>query len=130
MPILSNLLEAWLGEQTAVECVSCTSARNCCHGFDPWSFIMSNIRNGGEVISRRVVLAGTVLALGVAATGTITTQAAAQQKVSQADAKYQGQPKGQQRCDGCVNFQPPNACKIVQGEISPSGWCQLFAAKT
>lgn len=91
---------------------------------------MSNIKNGGEVISRRVVLAGTALALGVAATGTITTQAAAQQKVSQADAKYQDQPKGQQRCDGCVQFQPPNACKIVQGEISPSGWCQLFAAKT
>ncbi len=91
---------------------------------------MSNIKNGGEVISRRVVLAGTALALGVAATGTIATQAAAQQKVSQADAKYQDQPKGQQRCDGCVQFQPPNACKIVQGEISPSGWCQLFAAKT
>jgi len=91
---------------------------------------MSNIKNGGEVISRRVVLAGAALALGVAATGTITTQAAAQQKVSQADAKYQDQPKGQQRCDGCVQFQPPNACKIVQGEISPSGWCQLFAAKT
>jgi len=91
---------------------------------------MSNIKNGGEVISRRVVLAGAALALGVAATGTIATQAAAQQKVSQADAKYQDQPKGQQRCDGCVQFQPPNACKIVQGEISPSGWCQLFAAKT
>ena len=91
---------------------------------------MSNIKNGGEVISRRVVLGGTALALGVAATGTFTTQAAAQQKVSQADAKYQDRPKGQQRCDGCVQFQPPNACKIVQGEISPSGWCQLFAAKT
>ena len=91
---------------------------------------MSNIKNGGEVISRRVVLAGTALALGVAATGTITAPAAAQQKVSQADAKYQNQPKGQQRCDGCVQFQPPNACKIVQGEISPNGWCQLFAAKT
>jgi len=91
---------------------------------------MSNIKNGGEVISRRVVLAGTALALGVAATGAIATQAAAQQKVSQADAKYQDQPKGQQRCDGCVQFQPPNACNIVQGEISPSGWCQLFAAKT
>ena len=33
-------------------------------------------------------------------------------------------------CDGCVNFQPPKACKFVQGDISPSGWCQLFAPKT
>ena len=57
-------------------------------------------------------------------------KAAAQEKLSQADAKYQGTPKGEQRCDGCVNFQPPNACKFVQGDISPSGWCQLFAPKT
>ncbi len=91
---------------------------------------MNNIKNGREIVSRRVVLVGTALALGAAATGTIAKQAAAQQKVSQADAKYQNQPKGQQRCDGCVQFQPPNACKIVQGEISPSGWCQLFAAKS
>jgi hypothetical protein len=54
----------------------------------------------------------------------------AQQKISQADAKYQGTPKDDQHCDGCVNFQPPNACKFVEGDISPSGWCQLFAAKT
>ena len=55
--------------------------------------------------------------------------AAAQQKVSQADAKYQDQPKGQQRCEICLQFQPPNACRIVEGPISPKGWCQYFAAK-
>jgi hypothetical protein len=58
------------------------------------------------------------------------TQSPAQQKISQADAKYQATPKGDQRCDACVNFQPPNACKFVQGDISPSGWCQLFAKKS
>jgi hypothetical protein len=66
----------------------------------------------------------------VAATGTAATQAAAQQKVKQAEVKYQDQPKGPQRCDGCVQFQPPNACKIVEGQISPNGWCEIFAAKT
>jgi hypothetical protein len=54
----------------------------------------------------------------------------AQQKISQVDAKYQGTPRGDQHCDGCFNFQPPKACKFVQGDISPGGWCQLFAAKT
>ena len=34
-----------------------------------------------------------------AATFRTSKRAAAQQKVSQADAKYQDQPKGQQRCD-------------------------------
>jgi hypothetical protein len=86
--------------------------------------------SGSECLSRRVVLRHTVLALGGVATVVAATRAAAQQKISQADAKYQPQPKGQQRCDNCVNFQPPKACKFVQGDISPSGWCQLYAAKT
>jgi hypothetical protein len=50
-------------------------------------------------------------------------------KISQADAKYQSTAKGDQRCDACLSFQPPNACKFVEGDISPSGWCELFAAK-
>lgn len=86
--------------------------------------------NSSECLSRRGVLRRTALALGAVATGAVSTRAMAQQKISQADAKYQSQPKGQQRCDNCVNFQAPNACKFVQGDISPSGWCQLWAAKT
>jgi len=86
--------------------------------------------SSSECMSRRVVLRRTALALGAVATGAAATRAAAQQKISQADAKYQPQPKGQQRCDNCVNFVAPKACKFVQGDISPSGWCQLYAAKT
>ncbi len=75
-------------------------------------------------VSRRVVLTGTALALGN------VSQAMAQVKISQATAKYQNTPKDDQRCDRCVNFQPPKACKFVEGNISPSGWCQLFVKKT
>ncbi|MGH7059910.1 MAG: hypothetical protein ACREFH_05950 [Stellaceae bacterium] len=50
-------------------------------------------------------------------------------KIKQADAKYQKEPKGQQRCEICLQFQPPASCKIVQGPITPQGWCQFFAAK-
>ena len=81
-------------------------------------------------ISRRAALAGTALAVGAAAANTQVRQAVAQQKVSQALVKYQGTPKDNQRCEVCIQFQPPNACKTVQGEISPNGWCQLFAPKT
>ena len=91
---------------------------------------MNNSDNDYQRISRRVALSGAAVALGAAAIAaaiaTAVSQAVAQQKISQADAKYQGTPKGDQHCDGCVNFQPPNACKFVQGDISPSGWCQLF----
>lgn len=81
-------------------------------------------------ISRRAALSGAAFALGTTAVATAVSQAVAQQKISQADAKYQGTPKDNQRCDGCLNFQPPNACKFVQGEISPGGWCQLFTPKS
>jgi len=91
---------------------------------------MNNADNDGQRISRRAALSGAALALGTAAIATAVSQAAAQQKISQADAKYQAAPKADQRCDGCLNFQPPNACKFVQGDISPSGWCQLFTPKS
>jgi hypothetical protein len=55
--------------------------------------------------------------------------AIAQAKVPQKSVSYQGKPQGTQRCDGCSNFQAPNACKLVEGEISPQGWCSLFTKK-
>ena len=87
---------------------------------------MNSGRNDGQCISRRVVLTGAALALGAAATATAASQAVAQQKVSQELAKYQGTPKDKQRC---ASFQAPNACKVVEGDISASGWCQLFVPK-
>ena len=95
---------------------------------------MNNTRIACHGISRRRVLTGTALAFGAAATAAATatavSQASAQQKLAQADASYQSTPKGDQHCGVCVNFQQPNGCKFVQGDISPNGWCQLFAPKT
>jgi hypothetical protein len=85
--------------------------------------------NNRRWISRRVVLSGAFLSFGAATTATMVSRVAAQQKLSQADAKYQTTPKGDQHCDGCVNFQAPNACKFVDGAISPNGSCQLFGPK-
>jgi hypothetical protein len=80
-----------------------------------------NSGNGCQRISRRVVLTGTVLALGAAAIPATVSQTAAQVKISQATARYQGTPKGDQRCEGCANFLPPNAGKFVEGHITPNG---------
>jgi len=91
--------------------------------------IMTNDRSDRRYISRRAVLGGATLAFGAAA-AVVASRAEAQQQLTQSDAKYQTMPKGDQRCSGCYNFQPPGACKFVQGDISPSGWCQLFAPKT
>ena len=91
---------------------------------------MNSGRNDRRRISRRAVLTGTALALGAATAATVVSQTAAQVKITQATANYQDTPKGDQRCAGCANFQPPNACKFVEGHISPNGWCQLFVKKT
>jgi hypothetical protein len=51
-------------------------------------------------------------------------------KVSKAQAKYQDKPKGDQNCAKCLHFVAADStCKVVEGKVSPQGWCQLWAAK-
>ena len=48
-------------------------------------------------------------------------------KVSQlAAAAYQRTPKGMFNCAACTFFIRPRSCKVVSGDISPTGWCKLF----
>jgi hypothetical protein len=51
---------------------------------------MNNSRNDCRRISRHVVLTGSTLALGAAVGAAAVPQVVAQQKISQADAEYQG----------------------------------------
>lgn len=51
-------------------------------------------------------------------------------KVSQASVQYQAQPKGAQKCSSCLHFIEPNACKVVEGVISPDGWCVIWVGQT
>lgn len=52
-------------------------------------------------------------------------------KTPPANVKYQTQPKDGQKCSDCVNFiAESNTCKLVEGQISPDGWCILWAKKT
>jgi hypothetical protein len=86
-------------------------------------------------ISRRALFESAGVAIGLAIANAPIPPATAeeaikeQDKIKKPDAKYQDKPKGQQRCEICLNFQPPSTCKIVQGPITPHGWCQFFAAK-
>ena len=68
--------------------------------------------------------------LGVLAAGAMMGRATAQdQKIAQNLVQYQPTPKDGNRCDHCVNWVAPNACKIVLGTIAPAGWCVAFAPK-
>jgi hypothetical protein len=55
------------------------------------------------------------------------TAAQAGGKMSKAQAEYQDSPKGIQMCATCSLFDEPRACKVVEGDISPNGWCKAYA---
>ena len=50
-------------------------------------------------------------------------------KMAQTAVRYQDSPKDGKQCDGCKLFIAPNACKSVDGAISPKGWCALWVKK-
>jgi hypothetical protein len=52
----------------------------------------------------------------------------AQKKLTQAAAHYQNSPKGNEACGTCPYFQFPKSCVVVDGEISPSGWCPIWTS--
>lgn len=56
-------------------------------------------------------------------------RAQAQDKLAPAMVMYQATPKDGQKCSTCLHFQEPKACAIVSGDISPEGWCAVWAAK-
>jgi hypothetical protein len=52
---------------------------------------------------------------------------AAGEKLSKQQAEYQDSPKGIQMCATCTLFEAPHSCKVVEGDVSPSGWCKDYA---
>jgi hypothetical protein len=76
--------------------------------------------------TRRVVLQG---ALAAAIVGAAAAGARAQNKAKQSLVQYQEKPKGDQECDKCLQWAPPDSCKVVEGKINPKGWCALYLPK-
>ena len=52
-------------------------------------------------------------------------------KVTQASVQYQTQPMGELKCSDCMHFiAESSTCKMVDGSISPDGWCSLWNRNT
>jgi len=47
-------------------------------------------------------------------------------KLSQIAAAYQSTPRALFSCAVCTLFIRPRSCKVVSGDISPTGWCRFF----
>jgi hypothetical protein len=72
---------------------------------------------------RRAALA----ALGGAASLALGPRGAtAQPKMTRAQAQYQDEPKGIMMCGTCTLFLPPAGCKVVEGDVAVTGWCNAF----
>ena len=80
--------------------------------------------HGSARLSRRSLLRSAAGATGVLAA--TLNPALAQPKISKVAVNYQDHPDGDKRCDKCIQFQPPDACKVVDGSISPQGSCRIF----
>jgi hypothetical protein len=76
------------------------------------------------ILSRRSLLRGAAAVAGIL--GVTSNLAEAQPKISKVAVNYQDHPDGDKRCDKCAQFQPPDACKMVEGAISPQGSCRIF----
>ena len=51
-------------------------------------------------------------------------------KVTQKAVGYQETPKGDQSCSNCSLFVAPASCELVDGTISPQGWCRFHRSKS
>ena len=82
----------------------------------------------GGTTRREVVGCGAMMLAGAMVLPVaIGSRAAAQSKMSKAQANYQETPQGDQRCGNCALFiAAQNACAVVEGEISPQAWCRLW----
>ena len=89
-----------------------------------------------EKVTRRGFLKGSALLASIAvvtATGVMTREAVA--GVPKSVMQYRDHPNGNKECSNCIQFIPgPSAkangkCKIVDGAISPHGYCNAYSAK-
>jgi hypothetical protein len=93
----------------------------------------AELRHCAGLSRRNVLQCASIIAGGAAAIGASARAFAADAgsgKVSQQAAAYQTSPKNGQRCTDCALYIAPASCKLVDGAISPAGWCKFFAKKT
>jgi hypothetical protein len=87
------------------------------------------LKNRSAPCSRRCLLLGAVAAVSTATVVGTDPGTAAASKISEAAVAYQDHPDGDKQCSKCQQFQPPSSCKMVDGTISPHGYCRIFAPR-
>jgi hypothetical protein len=76
-------------------------------------------------LSRRRLIATAAGATSAMALAPMSARAL--EKMTRQQALYQDSPRDIMMCATCTLFEPPKSCKVVEGDVSPTGWCKAFA---
>jgi hypothetical protein len=93
------------------------------------------MEKSGNAMTRRTFVTNAIVLPALAGL-LLAETTTAQAKGSQAQFKYQNTPKNGQKCSTCTQFIPGSSpskngsCKVVDGSISPNGWCIAYAKKS
>jgi len=85
--------------------------------------------------TRKTFLGSAIILPALAGLIAVMPASADTAKSSQASMRYQTTPNDGKQCSGCNFFIPGSnatangACKIVDGSISPTGYCIAYNAK-
>ncbi len=91
---------------------------------------MDKIEN--RLMSRRRLVKTAAALAGISFIPAALIRDAAAARMTKADAHYEVHLKGKPDCDDCVHYiavksgKGNGACRLVEGEINPHGWCQYF----
>ena len=83
---------------------------------------------------RRGLAWGGQLLIGVAVASVVgKPQTAHAAKVDKRDFFYQDKPKEGKSCSACRLYSPTDLgkgqCSVVEGDVSPNGWCMAYSPR-
>ena len=87
---------------------------------------MANCRSRRDFIKTMGMVAAAAGSARVADSKAQEYKPQEQKKLTQAAVRYQDHPKGNEACGSCPYFIFPKSCAVVEGEISPMGWCPIY----
>ncbi|MHB1677193.1 MAG: high-potential iron-sulfur protein [Sulfuriferula sp.] len=96
---------------------------------------MINLLNRKNVSRRTFLKTATLLASIAAIPVAVMSKEAFAAKMAKASMQYQDHPKDNLDCSKCTQYIPGKSakadgtCKLIDGAISPNGWCLAFAPK-
>ncbi len=87
-----------------------------------------------NISRRRALSLGTHLVAGTVFLVMVAAPSHVRAKAAKADFNYQDRSKNGKSCATCRLFAPTESgrgtCAVVEGEVSPAGWCMAYSERS